>query len=223
MADYALKLGAMRPEFDVESGLRCRTRHRARGQPHARGDLRAARALLGGRAQAVRAARSSPARGRSRASTARSPRRVRCSSRPAAAANKLSGGSRAAQFMLLDQAITEVRQPKLLLANDERLLTPAGRSVLAGYLNGGGRDRVRRRPCRRHPPHHRPRPPRAPAGGDPRRRGGLARRPGAGRCRHPGGPRSPGRPARQLRLGRLNARERRAPAARRGQGRLQLR
>ena len=41
--------------------------------------------------------------------------------------------------MLLDQAITEVRQPKLLLANDERLLTPAGRTVLAGYLNGGAR------------------------------------------------------------------------------------
>jgi imidazolonepropionase-like amidohydrolase len=41
--------------------------------------------------------------------------------------------------MLLDQAITEVRQPKLLLANDARLLTPAGRSAFAGYLNGGGR------------------------------------------------------------------------------------
>jgi hypothetical protein len=54
-------------------------------------------------------------------------------------ANPLSGGSRAAQFMLLDQAITEVRQPQLLLANDPRLLTPAGRSAFAGYLKGGGR------------------------------------------------------------------------------------
>jgi hypothetical protein len=52
------------------------------------------------------------------------------------AANALSGGSRAAQFMLLQQAITEVRSPKLLLPNDQRLLTPAGREALAGYLAG---------------------------------------------------------------------------------------
>ena len=54
-------------------------------------------------------------------------------------ANSLSGGSRAAQFMLLDQAITEVRSPKLLQPSDARLLTPAGRQVLAGYLAGRGR------------------------------------------------------------------------------------
>jgi hypothetical protein len=52
-------------------------------------------------------------------------------------ANSLSGGSRAAQFMLLSQAIAEVREPKLLLANDQRLLTPAGRETLRGYLGGG--------------------------------------------------------------------------------------
>jgi len=51
-------------------------------------------------------------------------------------ANALSGGSRAAQFMLLSQALTEVREPKRLLANDQRLLTPAGRASLAAYLGG---------------------------------------------------------------------------------------
>jgi hypothetical protein len=54
-------------------------------------------------------------------------------------ANSLSGGSRAAQSMLLSQAIAEVREPKLLLANDQRLLTPAGREALRGYLGGGKR------------------------------------------------------------------------------------
>jgi imidazolonepropionase-like amidohydrolase len=51
-------------------------------------------------------------------------------------ANALSGGSRAAQFMLLQQAFTEVRSPKELLPNDQRLLTPAGRRVLLEYLGG---------------------------------------------------------------------------------------
>jgi len=48
----------------------------------------------------------------------------------------LSGGSRAAQYMLLEQAIGEVRSPKALAANDQRLLTPAGRQALAEYLGG---------------------------------------------------------------------------------------
>ena len=50
--------------------------------------------------------------------------------------NALSGGSRAAQFMLLQQAINEVRAPKSLLPNDQRLLTPAGRQALLEYLDG---------------------------------------------------------------------------------------
>jgi imidazolonepropionase-like amidohydrolase len=50
----------------------------------------------------------------------------------------LSGGSRAAQYMLLEQAIDEVRSPKSLLPNDQRLLTPAGRRVLQEYLNASG-------------------------------------------------------------------------------------
>ncbi len=53
-------------------------------------------------------------------------------------ASALSGGSRAAQFMLLDQAIGEVRAPKTLLPNDQRLLTPAGRQTLQDYLSGAG-------------------------------------------------------------------------------------
>lgn len=53
-------------------------------------------------------------------------------------ASALSGGSRAAQFMLLDQAIGEVRAPKTLLPNDQRLLTPAGRQTLQEYLGGAG-------------------------------------------------------------------------------------
>jgi len=54
-------------------------------------------------------------------------------------ANALSGGSRAGQFMLLSQAIAEVRDPKLMLANDQRLLTPAGRASLGVYLGGARR------------------------------------------------------------------------------------
>ena len=49
--------------------------------------------------------------------------------------NGLSGGSRAAQFMLLKQAILEARTPNALMAQDHRLLTPAGRDVLLRYLN----------------------------------------------------------------------------------------
>lgn len=52
--------------------------------------------------------------------------------------NALTGGTRAAQLMLLEQAISEVRAPKTLLPNDQRLLTPAGRQALQGYLEGSG-------------------------------------------------------------------------------------
>jgi imidazolonepropionase-like amidohydrolase len=53
-------------------------------------------------------------------------------------ASALSGGSRAAQYMLFEQAVSEVRSPKTLLPNDQRLLTPAGRQTLAEYLGGAG-------------------------------------------------------------------------------------
>ena len=54
----------------------------------------------------------------------------------------LSGHSRAAQWMLLDQLIDEARGR---IAPDSRfaLLTPAGRATLAKYVGGGGRLVVR--------------------------------------------------------------------------------
>ena len=48
-----------------------------------------------------------------------------------------AGVGRAAQFMLLDQAIREARPTPQMRDADFRLLTPAGREVLARYLNGG--------------------------------------------------------------------------------------
>lgn len=52
-----------------------------------------------------------------------------------AAAISASGGSRAAQYMLLEQAIREVAAPGV---NDaQALLHPAGREALARYLRGG--------------------------------------------------------------------------------------
>lgn len=50
----------------------------------------------------------------------------------------LAGGSRAAQYMLLRQAITEARTPAQLLSHDERLLTPTGRQLLGEWLKNRG-------------------------------------------------------------------------------------
>jgi hypothetical protein len=47
------------------------------------------------------------------------------------------GYSRAAQFMLLEQAVREATPGKPLQAGDVRLLTPTGREVLGRYLTGG--------------------------------------------------------------------------------------
>ncbi len=52
--------------------------------------------------------------------------------------NALAGGSRAGEFMLFQQAVSEVRSPRALLQNDQRLLTPAGREALLAYLDGAG-------------------------------------------------------------------------------------
>lgn len=46
-----------------------------------------------------------------------------------------AGGSRAAQFMLLDQAVRETRSPES--ASENKLLQPAGREALRRYLSGG--------------------------------------------------------------------------------------
>ncbi len=51
------------------------------------------------------------------------------------AAHDASGGSRAAQYMLFDQAIREVREPGT--SGAAALLLPEGRAALKGYLAGG--------------------------------------------------------------------------------------
>ncbi len=51
------------------------------------------------------------------------------------AGHDASGGSRAAQYMLFDQAIREVREPAT--AGPAALLLPEGRKALAAYLAGG--------------------------------------------------------------------------------------
>ena len=48
--------------------------------------------------------------------------------------NPLSGGSRAAEFMLLKRALTEARTPRSRGANEDSMLTPAGHETLAAFL-----------------------------------------------------------------------------------------
>jgi imidazolonepropionase-like amidohydrolase len=137
VGDYALKLGAMRPEFDVTPAFNPET------------------AVIGvGRLGGVTFAQLAPtsesgAKGEGGSIISGQGAVVRLDGSVAqprtlfietgGAANALSGGSRAAQLMLLQQAVTEVRSPKLLLASDVRLLTPEGRQALQSYLGGGGR------------------------------------------------------------------------------------
>ncbi len=134
--DYALKLGTLRPEFDVTSAFNPDSVvlgvNRIGGITFA---MLAPSAETGGKGSSstIIAGQGSMAR-------------LNGSVEPAAhalfvfvggGANALSGGSRAAQFMLLQQAIGEVRAPKSLLPGDTRLLTPAGRQALATYLAAG--------------------------------------------------------------------------------------
>jgi hypothetical protein len=136
--DYSLKLGAMRPEFDVAVAFNPDSAVLGVGR-------------IGGVTFAQLAPTSESGGGKGEGGSIISGQGpiVRLDGTVTAdrslfietggAANGLSGGSRAAQLMLLQQAVTEVRSPKLLLANDVRLLTPAGRQALQGYLTGGGR------------------------------------------------------------------------------------
>jgi len=48
--------------------------------------------------------------------------------------NALSGGSRAAEFMLLKRALTEARAPRSRGTNEDSMLTPAGHKTLAEFL-----------------------------------------------------------------------------------------
>jgi Amidohydrolase family len=135
--DYSLKLGAMRPEFDVTAAF----------NPDS---VVLGVSRLGGITFAQLAPTSEPGgkgEGGSIISGQGALARLDGSIAPAralfietgGAANALSGGSRAAQLMLLQQALIEVRSPRLLLSNDTRLLTPAGRQTLRDYLDGKGR------------------------------------------------------------------------------------
>jgi hypothetical protein len=131
--DYALKLGSMRPEFDVTLAF----------DPES--------PVIGvGRLGGVTFAQLAPSSdGKGSTIVSGQGALVRTDGGVAAnralfvdlggEANALSGGSRAAQYMLIEQALTEVREPKMILMNDQRLLTPAGRQTLAAYAAGRGR------------------------------------------------------------------------------------
>ncbi|HXW73588.1 MAG TPA: amidohydrolase family protein [Steroidobacteraceae bacterium] len=134
--DYALKLGAMRPEFDVTPAFNPDSVVLGVGR-------------LGGITFAQLAPSAEPGgKGEGGSIIAGQGALVRLDGTVApgralfiatgGAVNALSGGSRAAQFMLLAQALLEVRQPKLLMASDTRLLTPTGRQTLLEYLRGSG-------------------------------------------------------------------------------------
>jgi hypothetical protein len=135
--DYSLKLGAMRPEFDVTPAF----------NPDS---VVLGVSRLGGITFAMLAP-SAQAGGPGASGTIiagqGSVARLNGTVVPAAHAlfidvggdaAVLSGGSRAAQFMLLQQALTEVRSPKSFLQGDIRMLTPGGRQALQGYMDGGG-------------------------------------------------------------------------------------
>jgi hypothetical protein len=135
--DYSLKLGTMRPEFDVTAAFN--------PQSVVLGVNR-----LGGVTFAMLAP-SAEAGGKEAGGTiiagqgsiARLDGTVVPATRAlfidvGGDASALSGGSRAAQLMLLQQAFTEVRSPQSLLANDARLLTPGGRQALLGFIDGAG-------------------------------------------------------------------------------------
>jgi len=135
--DYALKLGSMRPEFDVTPAFDAESVVLGVGRV---GGITfaqlapTAEAGAGGAGGTIIAGQGAPVRLDGSVAPGRA-----LFVATGGAANALSGGSRAAQYMLLEQAIAEARAPRALLASDRSLLTPAGRQALAGYLAGHGR------------------------------------------------------------------------------------
>jgi Amidohydrolase family len=133
--DYALKLGSMRPEFDVTLAFNPDSVvlgvNRIGGITFA---MLAPSAEAGGKGSSstIIAGQGSMARLDGSLESAAHALFVVIGG----GANELSGGTRAAQLMLLQQAIAEVRAPKALLPGDTRLLTPGGRQALATYLEG---------------------------------------------------------------------------------------
>ncbi len=134
--DYALKLNAMRPEFDVTPAFdsespvlgvaRLGGITFAQLAPAAEGGRSGSGSIIAGQGALVRLDGTSAA-----------PRALFIAL--GGEANALAGGSRAGQYMLLAQAFGEARNPQSLLGSDLRLLTPQGRRVLAQYLKGSGR------------------------------------------------------------------------------------
>jgi imidazolonepropionase-like amidohydrolase len=134
--DYSLKLGAMRPEFDVTPAFNPDSVvlgvNRIGGITFA---MLGPSAEAGGKGAAgtIIAGQGSIAR----LDGTVEPTAPALFVDVGGDASALSGGSRAAQFMLLHQAIDEARSPKSLIPGDARLLTPGGRQVLASYVDGG--------------------------------------------------------------------------------------
>jgi imidazolonepropionase-like amidohydrolase len=132
--DYALKLGEMRPEFDVTLGFN--------PESTAIGVNRAAGvtfAVLAPNAEAPSGDRPGGTIIAGQGAVVTLDGKVVQDARAlfvdlGGDANALAGGSRAAQFMLLEQAFVEARSPERLAASDERLLTPLGRAALTGFV-----------------------------------------------------------------------------------------
>lgn len=130
--DYAQRLNQMRPEFDVTFAYNPESMslpiHRSNGITFAviAPSTASGSSIVAGLGAAVGLDGGTPAAGRAMFVDLGS------------SANSLSGGSRAAQFMLLKQAVTEARAPNLVMVHDERLLSPAGRQVLLDFLKGAG-------------------------------------------------------------------------------------
>jgi imidazolonepropionase-like amidohydrolase len=133
--DYSLKLGAMRPEFDVSAAFNPDSVilgvNRIGGVTFA---MLAPSAEAGGKGLGGTIIAGQGAIARLNGTLVPAARALFID--VGGDASALSGGSRAAQFMLLQQAVAEVRAPKSLQPGDARLLTSGGRQALATYLEG---------------------------------------------------------------------------------------
>jgi hypothetical protein len=130
--DYALKLGTMRPEFDVTRAFNPDSV--TLGVARRGGVTFAQLAPSAEKGGSVVSGQGAIVRLDGSVSTARS-----LFVETGGGVVALSGGSRAAQLMLVEQALLEVRSPKLVLMGDQRALTPGGREAVSRYLGRNGR------------------------------------------------------------------------------------
>jgi hypothetical protein len=130
--DYAQRLNQMRPEFDVTLAYNPESMalpvHRSNGITFAviAPSTTTGSSIVAGLGAAIGLDGTAPANARALFVDL------------GANSNSLAGGSRAAQFMLLRQAVTEARAPNLVMVHDDRLLTPSGRQTLLDFLKGAG-------------------------------------------------------------------------------------